>query len=89
MPPDVDPVFEVATIKPSDTSAPHGTFRRTDGRHSIAYNFAFRNLIEFVHGVHKSQIVGGPKDNARILKDDLALNICAVVGERKTYHGDI
>jgi uncharacterized protein (TIGR03435 family) len=61
MPANADPAFEVATIKPSDTSAPHGTFLRTDGRHSIAYNFAIRDLICFVYGVHKSQIVGGPK----------------------------
>lgn len=61
MPANADPAFEVATIKPSDTSAPHGTFLRTDGRHSIAYNFAVRDLICFVYGVHKSQIEGGPK----------------------------
>ena len=45
MPAGADPAFEVATIKPSDTSAPHGTFLRTDGRHSIAYNYAERDLI--------------------------------------------
>ena len=61
MPANADPAFEVATIKPSDTSAPHGTFLKTDGRHSIAYNFAVRDLICFVYGVHKSQIVGGSK----------------------------
>jgi len=60
-PANADPAFEVATIKPSDTSAPHGTFLKTDGRHSIAYNFAVRDLICFVYGVHKSQIVGGSK----------------------------
>jgi uncharacterized protein (TIGR03435 family) len=61
MSPNADPAFEVATIKPSDTSAPHGTFLKTDGRHSIAYNFAVRDLISFVYGVHTSQIVGGAK----------------------------
>ena len=61
MPANADPAFEVATIKPSDTSAPHGTFLRTDGRHSIAYNFPVMGLISFVYGVHGSQIVGGPK----------------------------
>jgi uncharacterized protein (TIGR03435 family) len=50
------------TIKPSDTSTPHGTFLRTEGRHSIAYNFAVRDLICFVYGVHKTQVVGGPKE---------------------------
>jgi uncharacterized protein (TIGR03435 family) len=62
MPANADPAFEVVTIKPSDTSAPHGTFLRTDGRHSIAYNFAVRDLICFVYGMHKNQIVGGPKE---------------------------
>jgi uncharacterized protein (TIGR03435 family) len=62
MPATADPAFEVATIKPSDTSAPHGTFLKTEGRHSIAYNFAVRDLICFVYGVHKSQIVGGSKE---------------------------
>ena len=62
MPANADPAFEVATIKPSDTSAPHGTFLKTEGRHSIAYNFAVRDLICFVYGVHKSQIVDGPAE---------------------------
>lgn len=56
-----DPAFEVATIKPSDTSAPHGTFLKTDGRHLIAYNFPVAWLISYAYGVHKSQIAGGPK----------------------------
>jgi hypothetical protein len=38
MPADANPSFDVDAIKPSDTSAPHGTFFRTNGRHVIAYN---------------------------------------------------
>lgn len=60
MPPNADPVFEVATIKPSDTSSPHGTFLTTRGRHSIAYNFTVIALISFAYGVHEREIVGGP-----------------------------
>ena len=55
-----DPAFEVVTIKPSDTSAPHGTFFTTRGRYVIAYNISLRALIEFAYGVHAKQIVGGP-----------------------------
>jgi uncharacterized protein (TIGR03435 family) len=55
-----DPVFEVATIKPSDTSSPHGTLLTSRGGHSIAYNFPLIELISFAYGVHVRQIVGGP-----------------------------
>jgi uncharacterized protein (TIGR03435 family) len=61
MPASADPAFEVATIKPSDTAAAHGMFLRTEGRHSIAYNFSVKDLICFVYGVHETQIVDGPK----------------------------
>jgi uncharacterized protein (TIGR03435 family) len=60
MPSNADPIFEVATIKPSDTSSPHGTFLTSRGRHSIAYNFSVSALISFAYGVHVRQIVGGP-----------------------------
>jgi uncharacterized protein (TIGR03435 family) len=60
MPSNADPIFEVATIKPSDTSSPHGTFLTSRGRHSIAYNFTVIDLISFAYGVHVRQIVGGP-----------------------------
>ena len=62
MPANADPVFDVATIKPSDTSAPHGTFITTRGRYVIAYNISVRSLIEYAYGVHAKQIVGGQED---------------------------
>jgi len=60
MPADANPSFDVATIKPSDTSAPHGTFFRRNGRHLIAYNISVDGLIAFAYGLHAKQIVDGP-----------------------------
>jgi uncharacterized protein (TIGR03435 family) len=57
MPPDANPAFDVATIKPSDTSAPHGTFIRSNGRHLIAYNMSVGELITYAYGLHAKQIV--------------------------------
>jgi uncharacterized protein (TIGR03435 family) len=60
MPADANPSFDVATIKPSDTSAPHGTFFRRNGRHLIAYNISVGGLIGYAYGLHTKQIVDGP-----------------------------
>lgn len=60
MPPDADPSFEVATIRPSDTSAPHGTYFRINGRHSLAYNISVGGLIAYAYGLHPKQIAHGP-----------------------------
>lgn len=60
MPSDAKPSFDVVTIKPSDTSAPHGTFFRTDGRHVIGYNVSVSGLIVYAYGLHEKQVVGGP-----------------------------
>ena len=60
MPVDANPSFDVATIKPSDTSAPHGTLFRTNGRHVIAYNISIGELIAYAYGLHEKQIVDGP-----------------------------
>jgi uncharacterized protein (TIGR03435 family) len=60
MPADANPSFDVVTIKPSDTSAPHGTFFRTNGRHVIAYNISVGGLIAYGYGLHEKQIVDGP-----------------------------
>jgi uncharacterized protein (TIGR03435 family) len=60
MPADANPSFDVSTIKPSDTSAPHGTFFRTNGRHVIAYNISAGGLIAYAYGLHEKQIVDGP-----------------------------
>lgn len=60
MPADAKPTFEVATIKPSDTSAPHGRFIRHNGRHLIAYNMSVSDLVIYAYGIHAKQVVGGP-----------------------------
>lgn len=60
MPADASPAFEVATVKPSDTSAPHGRFFRHNGRHIIAYNMSVGQLITYAYSLHSSQIAGGP-----------------------------
>lgn len=57
MPADANPSFDVATIKPSDTSAPHGTGIRTNGHHVAAYNFPVGELISYSYGLHAKQIV--------------------------------
>ena len=56
-PSDADPSFEVATIKPSDTSAPHGTGIRTSGHHVAAFNFPVGELIAYSYGLHLKQII--------------------------------
>jgi len=60
MPADANPSFDVATIKPSDTSALHGTFFRNDGRQVIAYNISVGELIAYAYGLHAKQVVDGP-----------------------------
>lgn len=60
MPADANPGFEVATIKPSDTSAPHGTFIHHNGRQIIAYNMSVGQLITYAYSLHAKQITGGP-----------------------------
>jgi uncharacterized protein (TIGR03435 family) len=60
MPADANPSFDVATIKPSDTSSPHGTYFRTSGRRVIAYNISVGGLIAYAYGLHEKQIVDGP-----------------------------
>lgn len=60
MPPGADPAFEVAAIRPTDTSAPHGKYIHIDGRHLIAFNMTVRNLIVYAFGLNARQIVDGP-----------------------------
>jgi uncharacterized protein (TIGR03435 family) len=60
MPSDAKPAFDVATIKPSDTSAPHGRFFRLNGRHVIAYNMSVGDLVTYAYGIQASQIANGP-----------------------------
>jgi uncharacterized protein (TIGR03435 family) len=58
-PANADPSFDVATIKLSDTSAPHGTGIRSNGRYVAAYNFSVGELIAYSYGLHAKQIVAG------------------------------
>lgn len=60
MPTNADPAFEVATIRPSDTSASQGTFIRHNGRQIIAYNISLSGLIAYAYGLHAKQIADGP-----------------------------
>ena len=59
MPPDPDPAFEVATIKPTQggVDGPRYSLR---GRTFVAIAASLRDLIKFAHGVHASQIVNTP-----------------------------
>jgi len=54
------PVFEVATIKPSDPAATSSGFQ-TRGRHIRVVNESVVSMLMFAYGVHPKQIVGGPE----------------------------
>src|ERR1700683_1195371 len=59
MPADANPVFEVATIKPSkpETPGPGVTFR---GRDVVTFGTTLNFLIILAYDVHPKQIAGGP-----------------------------
>lgn len=59
MPADAKPVFEVATIKPSDP-ARQGKGFRVNGRHFSTINTTLSNIITFAYGINAKQIVGAP-----------------------------
>ena len=61
MPDNASPAFEVVTIRPTDTSAPHGTFIRHNGRHIVAYNMSVARLIVFAYSLQSRQIAGAPR----------------------------
>ncbi len=56
---DADPVFEVATIKPSNPDAP-GMGLRINGRQLSTLNLTLSDVVTFAYGVHPKQITGGP-----------------------------
>lgn len=60
MPPDADPAFEVATIRPNDTSASHGKYIHINGRRLQAFDMSVRDLIVYAFGLNARQIVDGP-----------------------------
>ena len=59
MPLDAKPVFEVATIKPSEPNRP-GRLYTMRGRQMMTVNTSVNNLIGFAYGLHPRQLVGGP-----------------------------
>jgi uncharacterized protein (TIGR03435 family) len=57
---DASPVFEVATIKPSQPGKPGKGIRvQPGGRHFSTLNTSLDDLISFSYGVHARQITGG------------------------------
>jgi uncharacterized protein (TIGR03435 family) len=59
MPPDANPVAEVATIKPSKPDQPGKGFRY-DGHRFTTLNTSVLDLLTFAYGVQQRQVVGGP-----------------------------
>jgi uncharacterized protein (TIGR03435 family) len=60
MPPDADPSFEVATIKPSRPETP-GQSITVRGRTFATLNQTVRSMMTFAYGLHPDQIAGGPE----------------------------
>lgn len=56
---DADPVFEVATIKPSNPDTP-GIGIRVNARQFSTINTTLSDLVTFAYGLHPKQIEGGP-----------------------------
>jgi uncharacterized protein (TIGR03435 family) len=56
---DADPVFEVATIKPSNPDAPGKAFR-VNGRQFSTLNTTLSDMITFAYSLHAKQIASGP-----------------------------
>jgi uncharacterized protein (TIGR03435 family) len=59
MPADADPVFEVATIKPSRPEAT-GRGTRVQGANISILNMTLTDLVMFAYDVHAHQIIGAP-----------------------------
>jgi bla regulator protein blaR1 len=57
---DVDPSFEVATIKPSNPDTPGKGININRAREFTTRNTTFNDLITFAYGLHPKQLVGGP-----------------------------
>ena len=56
---DANPVFEVATIKPSQPDRPGKTFL-VRGRQFSTVNTTLSDIMTFAYGIHARQITGGP-----------------------------
>jgi uncharacterized protein (TIGR03435 family) len=59
MPADADPVFEVASIKPTNPGERGGGIRM-QGRQFTATNLSVSNLILIAYGIHPRQLIGAP-----------------------------
>ncbi len=59
MPPNANPSFNVATIKPSKPDQP-GKMFRVEGRHFTTLNTTLIDLIDFAYGTHPKQVVNAP-----------------------------
>lgn len=59
MPADVDPAFEVASIKPTNPGGRGGGIRM-QGRQFTATNLSVSNLILIAYGIHPRQLIGAP-----------------------------
>jgi hypothetical protein len=59
MPPDADPAFEVASIKPTNPGERSGGIRM-QGRQFTATNLSVSNLILIAYGIHPRQLIGAP-----------------------------
>jgi uncharacterized protein (TIGR03435 family) len=59
MPADANPVFEVATIKPTKPGT-QGKVLTIRGTEFVTINFSLNDLISFAYGIHVRQITGGP-----------------------------
>jgi uncharacterized protein (TIGR03435 family) len=60
MPADADPVFEAATIKPTQRTPDQGPVYNLRGRIFISAGTSLRDLIKFAYDVHASQILSAP-----------------------------
>ncbi len=60
MPADADPVYEVATIKPSDPNAGGRNWGQR-GRQVYMHNATVAGLLQITYGLHAKQIVGAPE----------------------------
>ncbi len=57
---ELQPVFEVASIKPSKTSG-RPSLRALAGGRTVALNASLKYLMELVYNVREYQFTGGPK----------------------------
>ena len=57
---DANPIFEVATIKPSDPNHPGWMVAIKGGRNFVTANTNMNDLVSYAYGLHAKQILNGP-----------------------------